>query len=376
MILKNSDFQEFSLNVHLNGKKIVFWGAGTILTTWIPYICQTYSLYDSIQCCIDNDEKKIGKRIQIGQKMITVQGMTTLLEYNVNDIIILITSSYFADIIEQLDCILELSTVQCYIAPIMHITHCNNTNYNQTKVSSNVKIPKVIHYCWFGDGDMPERNLKCIESWKRHCPDYEIIRWDEHNYDISKNKYMKQAYENKYWGFVPDYARVDILYQYGGLYFDTDVELLREPTELMNLEGFCSFEEWPNLNFGSGSGSVKGNEVLKKILDFRRNVDFVRHDGTFDLRSCGYFETNPLVDLGLKLDGTMQKVKDFTILPSVYFNPLSTITGRKNINELTVGIHYMNWSWVSSERKNERQRTEQNYDRIITRIAEGGKKNG
>ena len=88
-------------------------------------------------------------------------------------------------------------------------------------------IPKVIHYCWFGGNEMSALEKKCIESWKTQCPDYEIVRWDETNYDVTKNPYMQQAYAAKKWGFVPDYARLDILYQHGGFYLDTDVELLQ-----------------------------------------------------------------------------------------------------------------------------------------------------
>jgi hypothetical protein len=187
---------------------------------------------------------------------------------------------------------------------------------------------------------------------------------------------MKQAYDHGRWGFVPDYARIDLLYHYGGIYLDTDVEMLREPNELMALEGFCSFEEWPAVNFGSGGGSVKGNQVIKAILDFRENLEFVNQNGTLDLRSCGYFETKPLADLGLKLDGSLQKLQDFTVLPSDYFNPLSSITGLNLISEHTVSIHYMNWSWVGPERKKEQQKTKQDYVKIINRIAQGGRRDG
>lgn len=94
------------------------------------------------------------------------------------------------------------------------------------RISETPLIPKVIHYCWFSEKEIPEKYQKCIESWEKCCPDYEIKRWDESNYDISKNPYMKEAYEHQKWGFVPDYARLDILYHYGGIYIDTDVELV------------------------------------------------------------------------------------------------------------------------------------------------------
>lgn len=372
MILKNSDFDSFASEIKLANKKIICFGAGTILSTWMPYICKTYDLYQELICCVDNDTRKIGQKINVGNKKLIICSVETLLEYESKDFVILITSSYFADIIEQLDKFPELRTVCCYVAPIIHITHNKEQSISINNFSKDYKIPKLIHYCWFGGGKIPEKNLRCIESWRTYCPNYEIVRWDEQNYDLSKNKYMKQAYEKKYWGFVPDYARIDILHQYGGIYFDTDVELLREPTELMMLDGFCAFEEWPDVNFGSGSGAVKGHKVLEAILEFRRDLDFVKTDGSLDLRSCGYFETIPLVDLGLKLDGTSQMIDNFSVLPSTYFNPLSAITGQLNINTQTVGIHHMNWSWVDAARMNERQKTKQNYDKIMERIVQGG----
>ena len=103
-------------------------------------------------------------------------------------------------------------------------------------------IPKVIHYCWFGKNELPEDAKRCIASWKKFCPDYEIIEWNETNYDVRKNKYMSDAYDEKKWAFVSDYARIDIIYNYGGIYLDTDVELLRPLDELLKDKMFCGWE--------------------------------------------------------------------------------------------------------------------------------------
>ena len=100
------------------------------------------------------------------------------------------------------------------------------------------RIPKKIHYCWVGGTAKPKSVQYCIDSWKKYCPDYEIIEWNEDNYDFSKNRYMKEAYDNKKWGFVPDYARLDIIYQHGGIYMDTDVEMVANLDDLLEYEGF------------------------------------------------------------------------------------------------------------------------------------------
>ena len=126
-------------------------------------------------------------------------------------------------------------------------------------------IPKKIHYCWFGNNPLPEKDRKCIESWKKYCPNYEIIRHDENNYDISKNKYMKQAYESKKWGFVPDYARLDIIYNEGGIYLDTDVELTKNLDELLKYDAYMGFEDDIHVSPGLGFGAIKHHEGIKKL---------------------------------------------------------------------------------------------------------------
>ena len=117
-------------------------------------------------------------------------------------------------------------------------------------------IPKKIHYMWLGGKEIPRNLQLCIDSWKKYCPDYEIVQWNESNYDIGKNKYMKMAYENKKYGFVPDYARLDILYNYGGIYMDTDVEVVRSLDDLLYQSAFCGVEKWQTINFGGCSGCL------------------------------------------------------------------------------------------------------------------------
>lgn len=135
-------------------------------------------------------------------------------------------------------------------------------------------IPKKIHYIWFGRNPLPELALKCIESWKKYCPDYEIIEWNEDNFDISKNLYAKQAYEAKKWAFVSDYARVKILYKYGGIYLDTDMEILKNIDKLINSQSFTGFEDCKNIAFGI-YGSRPKSEILKMLLDSYDNDRFI-----------------------------------------------------------------------------------------------------
>lgn len=157
-----------------------------------------------------------------------------------------------------------------------------------------MSIPKIIHYCWFGGGPISPESRKCIESWKKYCPDYKIIEWNEQNFEISQNRYAQQAYEAKKYAFVSDYVRLAVLYRYGGIYLDTDVELVRPLDELLEHKGFISMEHSaPSpygrtllVNTGSGVGAEPGCEMIGKMLAAYRNAAFIQETGEPDLRTC------------------------------------------------------------------------------------------
>jgi len=320
---------------------------------------------------MDNSCYKQGKQICINGLPFIVEPPEKAIPKVTADTVILMTSSYFAGMIEQLDRIKELEHIECYVAPLMHITNKKQGKADIIKfMAKRQNIPKTIHYCWFGKKPMPERNRECLETWKKYCPDYEIVEWNETNYDLYKNQYMGQAYDAGKYGYVPDYARIDILYEHGGIYFDTDVELIRNIDELLYLQAFTSFEEYPTVNFGGGSGSVKGLPVLKSILDFRENVRFINPDGSYNTTTCGYFETVPLQMAGLRPDGAIQNINGLTVLPSEYFHPKSSVTGITDVTENTYGIHQFNWSWVDGEQMNEKKKTHEEYEKILKRMQE------
>lgn len=136
-------------------------------------------------------------------------------------------------------------------------------------------IPKIIHYCWFGRNPKPEIIEKCIASWKKYCPDWEIREWNEDNFDVASVTYMKEAYEAKKWAFVSDVARLLIIYQSGGVYLDTDVELLKPIDELIYNEAFFSFETSRNINSGLGFGAIKGHKLIAAMVDYYKNKKFL-----------------------------------------------------------------------------------------------------
>lgn len=216
-------------------------------------------------------------------------------------------------------------------------------------------IPKKIHYCWFGGNPLPDLAVKCIESWKRYCPDYEIIEWNESNFDINKCSYIKEAYNAKKWAFVSDYARYYILYNYGGLYFDTDVEIIVPIEEVIKNKSFMGFEKINNtlgVNPGLGFGTVSNLPFYKEILDYYNNIHFINKDGSYNKTTIVEYTTNILEKHGLKKENTIQKIKDITIYPIEYFCPMDYETGKITITDKTISIHHYTSSWYTKREKN------------------------
>lgn len=208
-------------------------------------------------------------------------------------------------------------------------------------------IPKVIHYCWFGGNPMPEEYKKYIESWKKFCPDYEIKRWDETNFDLNSCAFVKEAYEAKKWAYVSDYARLKIIYDEGGIYLDTDVELIRSLDEFLDEKCFLAEENSGFVATGLGFGAEKGNPVIGKMLE-EYNGNFLLENGTYDTIPCPQKNTAPLLKLGYIYSGiNIWKNESVTIFPPRYFCPYDYHNGETRISEDTVSIHHYSASWHS-----------------------------
>lgn len=235
-------------------------------------------------------------------------------------------------------------------------------------------IPKKIHYCWFGGNELSEDAKKCIDSWKKFCPDYEIIEWNEKNYDVTKNKYMKDAFEKKKWAFVSDYARIDVVYQNGGIYLDTDVEILRSLDNLLDNKFYCGWERNDSnennelyINLGLGFGAQKESEILKKILELYENLSFIKEDGNLNLTPCPIYQTSVMKEFGLDTsNNNMQKNEYYIVYPDDYFSPKSYSTGKINITENTYSIHHFSMSWMDKKERIWRMREQ----KLSTKIGE------
>jgi hypothetical protein len=207
-------------------------------------------------------------------------------------------------------------------------------------------IPKKIHYCWFGRGEKPELAKKCIASWKKFCPDYQIIEWNEDNFDLNCNEYVRYCYANKKWAFLSDFVRLVVVNEHGGLYFDTDVEMVASPDGLLGYEAFYGFENNTAVNTGQGFGAVAHHPTVEAMI---RQYLALSPDaqGLFPVVACPELNTNALLSLGLVLDGRRQNVAGAEILPSDFTNPYDDATGRLNKTANTVSIHWYCKSWLS-----------------------------
>lgn len=212
-------------------------------------------------------------------------------------------------------------------------------------------IPKVIHYCWFGKGEYSKKIEKCISSWKKYCPDYEIICWNEDNYNIHKNKFVEQSYEKKMWAFVTDYVRFDVIYNYGGIYLDTDVELLRPLDVLLNCEMYAGMESAEYVALGLGFGAVKGHPYVKELKESFEIREFIRGNGKMDLKTGPMVQTEILMRHGLKKVDKYQKLEKCVIYPSEVLSPKSFQTGKTRITGKTVSIHHYDMTWMDERQK-------------------------
>lgn len=218
-------------------------------------------------------------------------------------------------------------------------------------------IPKIIHYCWFGRNPLPPLAIKCIDSWKKYFPDYEIKEWNEDNFDVNIIPYTQEAYKAKKYAFVSDYARFWILYNYGGIYFDTDVEVIKPFDDIllrgsfMGCESDASDSNSISVAPGLGLGVNSGHILYKSILELYKDQHFINQDGSFNLQTVVTYTTELLKRYGLRNNKGIQECSDIWIYPSEFFCPISIIDGKLRITKNTHSIHHYAQSWQSPIRK-------------------------
>lgn len=214
------------------------------------------------------------------------------------------------------------------------------------------KIPKVIHYCWFGGNPIPQEIKKNIENWKRICPDYLIIQWDESNFDINLNVFVKQAYNQRKWAFVTDYVRLYVLYHHGGIYLDTDVEIVKNFDDFLNHSAFTGCES--DFSCVTGTlGASKGNVWIEKLLEDYENSNLLNDDGSIKLIPNTKLITEKTInDFGWEKKNIYQILKDdIHIYPFDFFCAKNYSDGKIYCTENTVTIHHFSGSWLTPKQK-------------------------
>ena len=209
-------------------------------------------------------------------------------------------------------------------------------------------IPKIIHYCWFGRNPLPKSAVKCINSWRKFFPDYEIKEWNEDNFDVNSIPYTSEAYRAHKYAFVSDYARFWVLYHYGGVYFDTDVEVIKPMDDILARGAFMGMEvvwEYPKVAPGLGVAIEKGHNLYKQAIDCYKTMSFLFEHGVAKHESIVPLTTRLLMESGLQPNGELQQVAGIWIYPCDYFNPLDDLTGKLNITDNTRSIHWYTASW-------------------------------
>lgn len=218
-------------------------------------------------------------------------------------------------------------------------------------------LPKVIHYCWFGRAPLPRLAFKCIESWKKYFPDYEIKEWNEDNFDVNMIPYTQEAYVQKRYAFVSDYARFWILYNYGGIYFDTDVEVIKPMDDIIVHGAFMGCEtivkkEIPiYVNPGLGLGCEAGHPIYHDLLQLYSTLHFIDSDGKQNLKTIVQYTSEYLVGLGLEKIDKIQNVGNIYIYPKEYFNPYDYDLNKIIITNNTRTIHYFAGTWKTKRER-------------------------
>lgn len=221
-------------------------------------------------------------------------------------------------------------------------------------------IPKIIHYCWFGRNPLPELALKCIESWKKYLPDYEIKEWNEDNFDVNMIPYTAEAYAAKKYAYVSDYARLWVLYQYGGIYFDTDVEVIRPIDDILARGPFMGCEKdaselgrYPDVAPGLGMATLPQMSFIKSLMDIYTQLSFYEENQNRDkgvYKTIVEYTSELLLEKGLVAQDGIQEIDGFVIYPKEYFNPLHHVN-QLSITPNTRSIHHYAGTWISSKDK-------------------------
>ena len=344
MILKNTNIIGLIEILKNSNKKLLCVGAGK----QFQEACQWYSEYNFASYVKEVFDNYV-KIVDCGVKCFHPLPITRIEEYTEGVIVYISGDKKYIELYTMLENIEALKNVDCYIH-----NYVRHIPLKESCLSSedDALIPKKIHYCWFGKKEIPEQNRIWMETWKYYCPDYEIIRWDESNYDYNKVLFMKEAYEKGKYAFVSDCARLEIIYENGGVYLDTDVELLQSLDPLLRNHAFCgTYYSVPAVAFGLGFGGEKSFLLFKEMYERYCEKD-VHYTGNSYKNTCLYFQTDVLNRYGYKQYSNMQQIiNGLVVFPTDVLSPMDLDGNILSKTDNSVAIHHFDASWYSENDK-------------------------
>ena len=351
-------FQWKELMFMLASHKIVLFG------NQYQKLCEVFKkvdegFLDNIDFIVDsnNIENSQGTREVLGHKypVCSAEGMRIRLEQRH---LIIICSNNLEGMLAQLGYYPELEETLVLFQEDIII----NEQYRELKLPKSLRIsdkpliPKVIHYCWFGGNPIPEKYKYWMKTWKKYCPDYEIVEWNESNYDYKKNEYMYEAYKAKKWGFVTDYARLDIIYENGGIYLDTDVEIIKSLDDLLYQKAFAGLQSNLLVATGLGFGGIPKFPLFGIWRADYNNRKFINTDGTMNTTPCPVYQTNILKMIGWQSKSEYQIIDDLTIYPAPVLGGFVHPNFDLVMNDNVYLLHHYDGSWLTEKEQHNRKK--------------------
>ena len=341
MILCNCS--KYELNNRIRSKRIILFGCGKVLRdaleknhAWIPT--------ENISYLIDNRFE--GQICTISGKSYEVYSPVKLCGEK-SCVVIIMSSKYYQEMYEQLVGLNLSDDVECYLYPMIRVsnfTHVSEENHSKV-LQGKYQIPKLIHSFWFSGEKKPDSYQKCIDSWEKYCPEYTIKEWTLSNYDIEKNDFMKMAAQQRKWAFVADFARLDVVNTYGGVYMDMDVELLKRPQELFCHKSIFSFNMSDHIDLAMFA-SVSNNPILEELMKLYEGKVFNSDGKTMNSFSQPGFVEEYFTRVGILMNGKLQWKQDMVFLPKTYLMPLDMFTYLPVASsKYTYAIHWCNGGW-------------------------------
>lgn len=335
---------------YIQGKAVYIFGAGRALDSCLDLYFRGVKIFE----IIDNDPSLWGKVIEHNQEKIEIANIEKLVaevkKRGIKQSVLMITSAFYAaEIVEELDKIPELDGLECFLQVVIRNTKEESEPFQFTK--GEQKIPKKIHYIWIGKKTLPDEFKKNIETWQKYNPDYEIIQWNETNYDFTKCDYVYEAYKSQEWGFASNYARLDIIYTEGGIYLDTDVEVIQNFDVLLNDDAFFNMGCGDRINNGCGFGARANHPLIKEIMMEYENAHFICDYGKLSKRPGHIYLHQAIKRYGFELINQYQNIDGVALYPSEVMSPL-TIGEMQNFQSAkTISIHKEVGSWKNENEK-------------------------